>query len=213
MYLEYNGNKYEIVIIKKNNKNTYIRVKEDLKIYVTTNRFTSNRSIERLINDNYSNIISMIEKARNKKEKSEKSMILGKEVDVISFSLQDEPELYNNKFYVKDVSKLDKYLKEYAFKIFSERLDVIYNKFVENIPYPKLKIRKMTTRWGVCNKRDKTVTLNIELIRMDIKYLDYVITHELSHFIHFDHSRDFWNLVGKYCANYKELRKEMRDDN
>ncbi len=213
MYLEYNGNKYEIVIIKKDNKNTYIRVKEDLKIYVTTNRFTSNRSIERLIKDNYSNIISMIEKARNKKEKSEKSMILGKEVDVISFSLQDEPELYNNKFYVKDVSKLDKYLKEYAFKIFSERLDVIYNKFVENIPYPKLKIRKMTTRWGVCNKRDKTITLNIELIRMDIKYLDYVITHELSHFIHFDHSRDFWNLVGKYCNNYKELRKEMRDDN
>ena len=213
MYLEYNGNKYEIVIIKKDNKNTYIRVKEDLKIYVTTNRFTSNRSIERLIKDNYSNIISMIEKARNKKEKSEKSMILGKEVDVISFSLQDEPELYNNKFYVKDVSKLDKYLKEYAFKIFSERLDVIYNRFVENIPYPKLKIRKMTTRWGVCNKRDKTITLNIELIRMDIKYLDYVITHELSHFIHFDHSRDFWNLVGKYCNNYKELRKEMRDDN
>ena len=72
MYLEYNGNNYEIVIIKKDNKNTYIRVKEDLKIYVTTNRFTSNRSIERLINDNYSNIISMIEKARNKKEKSEK---------------------------------------------------------------------------------------------------------------------------------------------
>ena len=42
MYLDYDGNKYEIVIIKKNNKNTYIRVKEDLKIYVTTNRFTSN---------------------------------------------------------------------------------------------------------------------------------------------------------------------------
>ena len=213
MYLEYNGNKYEIVIIKKNNKNTYIRVKEDLKIYVTTNRFTSNRSIEKLINDNYSSIISMINKASKKKEKSEKSMILGKEVDVISFSLQDEPELYNNKFYVKDVSKLDKYIKEYEFKVFSERLNIVYNKFVENIPYPKLKIRKMTTRWGVCNKRDKTVTLNLELIRMDIKYLDYVITHELSHFIHFDHSKDFWNLVGKYCSNYKELRKEMRDDN
>ena len=27
---------YEVVIQKKNNKNTYIRVKEDLKIYVTT---------------------------------------------------------------------------------------------------------------------------------------------------------------------------------
>ena len=32
---------YEVVIQKKNNKNTYIRVKEDLKIYVTTSYFAS----------------------------------------------------------------------------------------------------------------------------------------------------------------------------
>lgn len=211
MYLDYNNNKYEIVIIKKNNKNTYIRVKEDLKIYVTTNRLTTNRYIEKLINENYDSVISMLDKAINKKEKSEKCMILGREVDVISFSMQDKPELYNNKFYVKDVSKIDKYLKEYAFEVFSDRLNVIYNKFEENIPYPKLKIRKMSTRWGVCNKKDKTVTLNIELIRMDVKYLDYVITHELSHFIHFNHSKEFWNLVSKYCSNYKLLRKEMRE--
>lgn len=211
MYVSINNNKYEVVIIRKDNKNTYIRVKEDLKIYVTTNRRTSDKSIEKLINENYSNIISMVERAKRKKEKSEKSMILGKEVDVISFSMQDKPELYNNKFYVKDISKLDKYIKDYALEVFSERLDVVYNKFYERIPYPKIKIRKMSTRWGVCNKRDKTITLNIELIRMDVKYLDYVITHELSHFIHFDHSKEFWSLVGKYCSNYKEIRKEMRE--
>ena len=211
MYVSINNNKYEVVIIRKDNKNTYIRVKEDLKIYVTTNRRTSDKSIEKLINENYSNIISMVERAKRKKEKSEKSMILGKEVDVISFSMQDKPELYNNKFYVKDISKLDKYIKDYALEVFSERLDAVYNKFYERIPYPKIKIRKMSTRWGVCNKRDKTITLNIELIRMDVKYLDYVITHELSHFIHFDHSKEFWSLVGKYCSNYKEIRKEMRE--
>lgn len=31
MNFEYNNKKYEVVIEKKNNKNTYIRVKEDLK--------------------------------------------------------------------------------------------------------------------------------------------------------------------------------------
>ena len=71
----------------------------------------------------------------------------------------------------------------------------------------------MSTRWGVCNKKNKTITLNLELIKKDIKYLDYVIVHELCHFIHFDHSKEFWNLVSKYCPNYKQLRKEMRDDN
>ena len=211
MYLNIDNKPYEVVIIRKDNKNTYIRVKDDLKIYVTTNIRSKDKDIEKLLKNNYSGIVSMIEKARRKNERNEKSMILGREVNVISFSLQDKPELYNNKFYVKDRDKLDKYIKEYAEIIFKERLDKIYDSFNEKIPYPRVRIRKMTTRWGVCNRKDKVITLNIELIRMDIKYLDYVIVHELSHFIHFDHSKEFWNLVSKYSPNYKELRKEMRE--
>ena len=41
MKYEINDKEYEVIIIKKNNKNTYLRVKEDLKIYITTNYFTS----------------------------------------------------------------------------------------------------------------------------------------------------------------------------
>ena len=69
----------------------------------------------------------------------------------------------------------------------------------------------MKTRWGVCNKVSKTITLNSDLIRYSFDKLDYVIVHELSHFIHFNHSTSFWSLVQKYCPNYKKIRKEMRD--
>ena len=34
MLYEVDGQKLEVVITKKNNKNTYIRIKEDMKIYV-----------------------------------------------------------------------------------------------------------------------------------------------------------------------------------
>ena len=41
MQLTYNDKDYEIVIEKKRtNRNTYIRVKNDLKIHVTTTLFT-----------------------------------------------------------------------------------------------------------------------------------------------------------------------------
>ena len=50
MYFEYNNEKYEVIIEKKNNKNTYIRVKEDLKIHVTTSKFTPKFMIQNLIN-------------------------------------------------------------------------------------------------------------------------------------------------------------------
>ena len=69
----------------------------------------------------------------------------------------------------------------------------------------------MKTRWGVCNKKLEKVTLNYNLIYMDRKYLDYVIVHELSHFIHFDHSKEFWKLVSENEPNYKQIRKEMRE--
>ena len=69
----------------------------------------------------------------------------------------------------------------------------------------------MTTRWGVCNIKSHVITLNLELIKRDIKYLDYVINHELSHLIYGDHSREFWDLVGENCSYYKECRKEMKD--
>ena len=73
------GKNYEVIIIRKNNKNVYIRVKEDLKIYVTANRLTTDNKIKKIINENYNSIIKMVERANKKKETNEKTMILGKE--------------------------------------------------------------------------------------------------------------------------------------
>lgn len=69
MKFKYNDNEYDIIIEKKNNKNTYIRVKPDLKIYVTTNYLMPTKSILKLINDNESSIIRMIDIASKKKIK------------------------------------------------------------------------------------------------------------------------------------------------
>ena len=56
MQIKIDDNYYDVEIIKKNNRNTYIRVKNG-KIVVTTNYLVSKRSIEKLINDNVSSII------------------------------------------------------------------------------------------------------------------------------------------------------------
>ena len=76
---------------------------------------------------------------------------------------------------------------------------------------PTLKIRSMKTRWGVYNRVKHNITLNSHLIEYEIDKIDYVIIHELSHVIHFDHSKNFWNLVSKYCPNYKQMRKDLKE--
>ena len=80
-----------------------------------------------------------------------------------------------------------------------------------NIPEFQLRIRKMKTRWGVCNYVKKTVTLNSELIKYERTIIDYVIIHEFSHFTHHNHGKEFWALVGTYYPEYKKARKELRE--
>lgn len=208
MYIEIDNKKIEIDIIKKNNKNTYIRVK-DGKIIVTTNYFSSNRSIIKLINDNIDSIRVMIDKDNKKRNKEDEFYYFGVAYDVV-YGFPDI-ENVNGKIYAKNKQELDKYINNEIKRIFSERLEYYYQMFEEEIPVPNLKIRKMTSRWGVCNIQNHNVTLNYYLFRYDIKCLDYVVVHELSHFIHPNHSRDFWNLVFKYCPNYKEYRKMLKE--
>ena len=209
--MQYKINDYlcNVYIEKKNNKNTYIRIKEDLNIYVTTNYFTTEKQVIKLLDNNYDYLFKMLNNMKQRNEKKELFYYLGKKYDIIY--LDSNIELYDDRIYIKDEETLNKWYKKQIKKIFKERLDYNYGLFTENIPYPNLRIRKMKTRWGVCNKKTNTVTLNSELIKYDISKIDYVIIHELSHFLHFNHSRSFWNQVEKYCPNYKKIRNELKD--
>lgn len=211
MKYKINNQEYEVIITKKNNKNTYIRVKEDMKIYVTTNYLVNKAYIKTILDNNIDYLEKMLNKRKLEQEKEESFYYLGNIYDIIFVSSLKEVEIVDNKIYVKDIKTLEKWYKNEMINLFQERLEINYQRFNENIPYPNLKIRNMKTRWGVCNRKTKTITLNSNLIKYDITKLDYVIIHELSHFVHFDHSKNFWNLVSKYSPNYKQIRKELRD--
>lgn len=201
---------YEVVIIKKNNKNTYIRVKEDLKIYVTTSRLAPKQYIKSLLDNNIDSIKKMIEEQTKQLKKKEYFYYLGEKYEVFIDDVEGIKFL-DDAIFVESEKYLNKWLNKKIKELFQERLDYNYNRYQEKIPYPKLKIRTMKTRWGVCNIRDNSVTLNTKLIEYDIEKLDYVIIHELSHFIHFNHSKAFWNQVSIYTPNYKQIRKDLKE--
>ena len=207
------GEKIEVIIERKRNKNTYIKVKDDLKIYVTTNYFVTNNYIFKLLDDNIDSIKKMIEKKKSEKEKEELFFYLGNNYDIIEVPIIDSVDIDkdNHIIYIKNKKELNKWLDLEIERVFNERFNYCFNIFNENIEIPKLKIRRMKTRWGVYNRKNHSVTLNSQLIKYEIDKLDYVIYHELSHIIHFDHSKKFWELVSKYCKNYKIIRKELKE--
>ena len=208
MKYEINGKIYDVVIERKNNKNIYVRVKEDLKIYVSANYLTSDRRIIKTLDDSHKFLINSITRQEELNHKKKDFYFLGKKYNVIF--LDTKVEIIDDNIYVKDLDSLNKWLKKETERVFKSRLDYDYNLYKEKIPYPKLRIRKMKTRWGVCNVKTNTVTLNSELIKYSVDKLDYVIFHELSHFLHFNHSKSFWNQVSKYVDDYKKIRKELK---
>lgn len=204
---------YEVVIIKKRNKNTYIRVKEDMKIYVTTNYLTSKRYVKNLLDDNYNYLVKMINNMCKKNEKKDLFFYLGNSYDIIFVNDLKKVDVDSNNYviYASDIKQLNKWYNKVVKDTFMERFTYIYNIFDEVNIMPKLKIRKMKSRWGVYNRVKHSVTLNSELIKYNVRCLDYVIVHELSHVIHFNHSKNFWTLVSKYCNNYKAIKKELKE--
>ena len=208
-YKASNNLEIEVIVNRKNNKNIYFRVKEDLKLYVNAPMFLSSNSILKLIGENEQAILNMYDKMESKTKDDDKFWYLGKKYYIEVKEDIEEVTLTDKYIYTPSLKELDIFYQEKVVEIFTKEVDIAKKCFA-SLPEFTLKFRKMRTRWGVCNVTKKTVTLNTELLKKDIELLDYVIIHELCHFFEGNHSKNFWTLVGKAYPNYKEARKKLR---
>ncbi len=99
------------------------------------------------------------------------------------------------------------FLKKRAKEYLPERIDLLSKKI--GIVFNKIGIRGQKTRWGSCSSKGK-LSFNFKLMKFRSEVIDYVIIHELCHLKEMNHSKKFWNLVEKFCPDYKRLRKELK---
>ncbi|MCF7626172.1 M48 family metallopeptidase [Holdemanella sp. SCCA2] len=211
MTITLNNQTFNVFITRKNNKNMYLRVKKD-GIYISCNYFVTASMIKSFIMKNEEDIIRMYETVQRKEKKNEEFYYLGNSYDVVVLNTISKIEFVGNQVFVKNKTYLNTFLKNECERIFNERAKICYNLFEEDIPYPKVMIGKMKRKWGYCNKRQELIKLNSELIKYSIDEIDYVIIHELCHFLEFNHSKNFWKYVKKYKPNYKENTKVLKEE-
>lgn len=131
--------------------------------------------------------------------------ILGTNVDLTN---RDTISFSNGiSVHFKDVDSLRKALKVPFLKIVTER--VRHYEQVMNTKTHNVRIRDMRTRLGTNSKRSNTITISLNLVHYNIDIIDSVIIHELAHDYYFDHSKDFYKVVYKYCPSYDKLRKHI----
>lgn len=195
-----------LVIERKRIKNIYFRINDLGQIYVTCPKLVSNIEINKLLKKNEDAIIKMYHKYLKDHKSENKILFLGKELKYINY-----PKIMfkDDTAFGPSIESINIFLEKNSLKYFQKRLD-LYLPTYDNLPKFRLRIRKMKSRWGVCNKSSMTVTLNSLLIHKSYFLIDYVICHELAHFEHMDHSKDFWKCVEEHFPDYKKARKELK---
>ncbi len=126
-------------------------------------------------------------------------MIVGDEIHL--YSKEDSLEKYKKilyDFYKKEVEKEVVKLIDEAKKDFSE------------ISFPTISVRFMKSMFGNYHKVKHHVKLSSILAKYDYKYIKFILYHELSHVVEFNHTSKFFALYEKKYPNAVGVRKVFK---
>jgi predicted metal-dependent hydrolase len=73
-----------------------------------------------------------------------------------------------------------------------------------------IRLKFASSQWGSCSPRG-IVMLNAALLLAPPSVLRYVISHELAHFEHPNHSKDFWREVRRVMPTYKRAMNTIHN--
>ena len=200
-----------VIIEYKNNKNVYMRITDNLEILVTCHKRIKDKEIINIIKKNEKALLKMYKHKQEELDKDVYFYYLGKQYVVTYNKSIKDCYFEDDILFAKDEKALAKFWQNECFRVFSTELEK-YEPYFSYLPKFSLRVRKMKTRWGVCNRGNNTVTLNSELLKKDISLIDYVVVHELSHFKEANHSALFWHEVELRYPEYKEARKRLRTE-
>lgn len=227
---ERTGNIKEIdfKVVYSRRKTLGISVLPDSSVIVRVPYRTSDKTINRIVNEKSSWIIKHRDNYRNQVNSSlnrlytngEKHLIRGKESKLKiesskkSFIRFTEETIEMGLGRPEDQEAVKKllykgYISE-AKVLFPELLKTTLEKFNhQNFRPSGLIIRTMKRRWGSCSFRG-VITLSTELIKLPDIYIEYVIIHELCHLKHHNHGAKYYELLSELFPEWKSVRKELR---
>lgn len=128
-----------------------------------------------------------------------KVMIIGDEIYL--YSKENSLEKYKKilyDFYKKEVEKEVEKLISEAKKDFSE------------IAFPTISVRFMKSMFGNYHKVKHHVKLSSILAKYDYKYIKFILYHELSHVVEFNHTKKFFAYYEAKYPNAISVRKVFK---
>ncbi len=217
------------LLARKSVKNINLRIKPDGMVLISANRRVSVGFIENFIKSRQDFIFHALDKyvpANRKPERvmqykdGERFLVLGQELELKVIEGEKDAVDRDGDFVcltVKDTQDekrrercVKRWIQELEVSVFHQVCKETYPVFQKyGVDYPEIKIRTMKTMWGSCRPERGIITLNSRLIETPMRCIEYVVLHEFAHFIHPNHSAEFYQLVAKYMPDWKVRKKEL----
>ncbi|MBP5405913.1 M48 family metallopeptidase [bacterium] len=100
-----------------------------------------------------------------------------------------------------------KWFRDLCRETVTKLCEAAYPKFGKyGIPFPEIKFRNMISRWGSCMPRKQRITFNYALASVPVSCIEYVVMHEFTHFLHPDHSPDFYRQLSVFMPDWRERK-------
>lgn len=198
-------------------KTVSISINKDAEVIVKSPKYVSKKYIENFIvskkewiEKNLNKVMVNKNKLRKDFKNGEKFLYLGSQIELFvsdkdfKFVKFDGNNFIISKNNINNAKELFyKFYRKKAKEIILQRIKYYTEKY--NFKINNIKISSASTRWGSCS-HNNNININWKLIMADLKIMDYVIVHELSHTIEHNHSKDFWKIVENIIPDYKERR-------
>lgn len=219
-------------IERKNVKNLNLRVRKDGSVLVSANEIVPCEEVDLFIQRKGSYILKAIDhfsemaqyKPQPKQYVSGETFFIQGRGLRLQVSQAKKDAITSDGIYirleVKDVNDIEsrrrlvtRFIDRECKMVFNEVMEELYPLVKKyDIEKPSLRIRDMETRWGSCLTKKKIITLNKRLLEASRSCIEYVVMHELCHFMYPNHSKHFYAFLTMLMPDWKERKKNLEKE-
>ena len=230
--VDYFDTPIRVTLIRKPVKNLNLNVRPDMTVMVSVSpSITEERSREFVLKKaewilkqlKYFEVYQQPEKEEKEYVSGESFKYLGRQYRLkVYLAEQDLIRYYSGRIelfttqpenHKKKKHMITAWYKERSQKKFTQSLDRIYPVMQKyGVDKPTLKIRQMKIRWGSYLKKDHAIILNSDLIKAPTFCIDYVVLHELIHFIRRKHDKEFLLFMTALMPDWQERKKILDEE-
>ncbi len=225
----FNGIEISYQLIRKEVKNLNLRIRPDGTVLVSANPAVPETRIDEFVSNKGGYILSTLKKFDEiaQYRPQPKVFVSGETFNILGHGLR--LEIVQGKknrvtsdgvflhLSIKDPADgkareriVKRYLDKRCREVFKEVLEECYPAFYKyGVSMPELRIRNMETRWGSCSPKRGVITINKQLLVAPRHCIEYVVTHELCHMVHPNHSRWFYEFLTMHMPDWRERKKTL----